>query len=72
MSTDVCQVKNAVSTDISWDTLIADTETQIRQAQERMKLLSKSLRSMRKKQQAGVPFPNVKLFREAHTATRGE
>jgi hypothetical protein len=59
MSRDVCQVKNERSKDISWDVLIEDTEGQIQQAKDRIKRLSASLRSFKRKKQVGEPFPKA-------------
>jgi len=61
MSRDVCQEKNERSGDISWDVLIADTEEQIRQEKDRIKQLSASLRSFKRKRDKGYIFPQMSL-----------
>lgn len=61
MSRDVCQEKSEGSEDISWDVLIADTEEQIRREKDKIKQLSASLHSFKRKKDSGVLLPRAAM-----------
>jgi hypothetical protein len=57
MSIDIVNAKGLTKKDITWDSLVSDSESQIKVYRQKIEELRKSIKFFKKKASLGVPFP---------------
>lgn len=62
MSTEECKAKMIAEDTITWNTLIADAEAEIRSSRDKLDSLYKSLNFFKNKLKDGAPFPHPEDF----------